>query len=122
MEGVTLVPCECPTIAELTAISWKLVIDPSKYADGVPLHSSAELLVQGIWIQNPAANSLSIWFGYGTAGDSGACIQIAPGGDKFFSVVNEAEKIVAIPRARLRPYRWKVNSTAAVNAAVLLFL
>jgi len=122
MQGVVLVPCECPTIDELTAISWKLVIDPTKYPDGIPLHSSPELLVKGLWIQNPDTNSLTIWLGYATAFDSGPCHRIIPGADKFIGVISEAEKLVAVPRERIRPFRWKINSTAAVNASVLLFL
>lgn len=121
MESVSLVPCDCPTYIEQTGLPYAIAIDPVKKPNGTPVHESDAQWCTGIWLQNPSS-SLTLYFSYGDTKDLAACFRIAPGQDKYFAVINEAEKLVAIPKLRLKPNRWRVTSTAAMTAVALLFL
>lgn len=122
MQGIQLVPCTCPLVDELEGLNLEREINPTKYPSGTPAHDSAEFLCEAIWIQNPST-SLTLYFGFGAANASGlsSCMQIAPGQDKWWSVINEASQLVAIPQKKIRPYRVRLNSTGNMTAVVVLF-
>lgn len=122
MQGIQLIPCDCPLVDELEGLNLSREINPTKYPSGTPAHDSAEFLCEAIWIQNPST-SLTLYFGFGAANasDLSSCMQIAPGQDKFWTVITEASKLVAIAKPKIRPYRVRLQATGNMTAVVVLF-
>jgi len=123
MQGLQLIPCDCPQFDELEGMNLSREINPTKFPNGTPAHDSDAFLCQAIWIQNPST-TLTLYFGFGAApaSDLSSCMQIAPGQDKWWTVKSEAEKLVAIPKVRLRPFKVKLQSSGNMTAVVVLFL